>query len=61
MDGDAFHIRRIHGDPDFVRLRNWLSFDERKLRQEPALLTQDVLIETEWEAASVSDEHSLVC
>ncbi len=61
MDGDAFHIRRIHGDPDFARLRNWLSFDERKLRQEPALLTHDVLIETEWETAPVSDEQSLVC
>jgi peptidoglycan/xylan/chitin deacetylase (PgdA/CDA1 family) len=32
---DAFHIRRIHGDPEFVRLRNWLGFDRRKLKREP--------------------------
>ena len=33
--GDAFHIRRFHGDPDFARFRNWASFDEGKLRREP--------------------------
>lgn len=43
---DPFHIRRIHGDPDFVRLRNWLSFDERKFRHNPTLPTDDVLEET---------------
>jgi peptidoglycan/xylan/chitin deacetylase (PgdA/CDA1 family) len=32
---DAFHIRRFHGDPEFARLINWLSFDRRKLRREP--------------------------
>ncbi|EMI46260.1 polysaccharide deacetylase family protein [Rhodopirellula sp. SWK7] len=42
---DPFHIRRIHGDPDFIRLRNWLSFDERKLRQTPTLPTEDVIAE----------------
>lgn len=35
---DAFHIRRIHGDPQFYRLRNWLEFDARKLRIEPQVL-----------------------
>lgn len=34
---DAFHIRRFHGDPEFSRLINWLSFDPRKLRNEPPL------------------------
>ncbi|MCM2369526.1 polysaccharide deacetylase family protein [Aporhodopirellula aestuarii] len=42
---DPFHIRRIHGDPDFIRLRNWLSFDERKLRYMPSLPTEDILVE----------------
>ncbi len=28
--GDAFHIRRIHGDPDFSRFHNWLTYDSRK-------------------------------
>ena len=32
---DVFHIRRIHGDAEFVRFVNWLSFDQRKLRNEP--------------------------
>jgi peptidoglycan/xylan/chitin deacetylase (PgdA/CDA1 family) len=32
---DSFHIRRVHGDPDFARLENWLTFDRRKLRRQP--------------------------
>ena len=28
---DPFHIRRIHGDPEISRLKNWLSIDPRKL------------------------------
>ncbi len=34
---DAFHIRRFHGDPEFSRLINWLSFDAGKLRSEPTV------------------------
>jgi peptidoglycan/xylan/chitin deacetylase (PgdA/CDA1 family) len=34
---DWFHIRRIHGDPALARLKNWLSFDPRKLRLEPTV------------------------
>lgn len=30
---DPFHIRRIHGDPEFTRWRNWVSIDPRKLNQ----------------------------
>lgn len=30
--GDAFHIQRIHGDDDMLRLKNWLSVDPRKRR-----------------------------
>jgi len=26
---DAFHIQRIHGDPDFSRMKNWLTYDPR--------------------------------
>ncbi len=32
---DDFHIRRIHGDPEFARLVNWLTFDSHKVRNEP--------------------------
>ncbi|MDZ4779153.1 MAG: polysaccharide deacetylase family protein [Planctomycetia bacterium] len=28
---DAFHLQRIHGDPELVRLKNWLTIDPRKL------------------------------
>ena len=29
---DAFHVRRIHGDPMMARLKNWISYDPRKKR-----------------------------
>lgn len=32
---DSFHIRRFHGDPQFSRFVNWLSFDQSKLWREP--------------------------
>ena len=34
---DAFHIRRFHGDPDWARMKNWISFDGRKLDLEPEI------------------------
>lgn len=34
---DAFHIRRIHGDAELPRLKNWLSFDPRKLKRQPEI------------------------
>jgi glycosyltransferase involved in cell wall biosynthesis len=33
-DNDNFHIRRIHGDPDFALFRNWMTYDQRKVRLE---------------------------
>jgi len=32
VGGDAFHIQRVHGDDELVRLKNWASFDPRKLK-----------------------------
>jgi peptidoglycan/xylan/chitin deacetylase (PgdA/CDA1 family) len=29
---DPFHLRRIHADPELIRLKNWLTLDPRKLR-----------------------------
>ena len=26
---DSFHIKRLHGDPSFERVKNWLSYDPR--------------------------------
>lgn len=37
IGGDAFHIRRFHGDPEFSRLVNWLSLDRGKFSCEPTL------------------------
>lgn len=34
-DGDGFHIRRIPADASFVRLKNWVTIDPRKLRRIP--------------------------
>jgi peptidoglycan/xylan/chitin deacetylase (PgdA/CDA1 family) len=31
--GDSFHIRRIHGDKEIVRLKTWLMLDPRKLKK----------------------------
>jgi len=31
--GDAVHIRRIHGDCQLIRLKNWLTVDPRKLNR----------------------------
>jgi peptidoglycan/xylan/chitin deacetylase (PgdA/CDA1 family) len=28
---DPFHLQRIHGDPEMLRLKNWLTVDPRKL------------------------------
>lgn len=28
---DAFHLQRIHADGEFIRLKNWLTMDPRKL------------------------------
>lgn len=30
-DADAFHIQRYHGDPEFIRFKNWVSIDPRKM------------------------------
>ena len=26
---DSFHLQRLHGDPNFSRMKNWLTFDPR--------------------------------
>lgn len=29
VGSDPFHLQRIHGDPNFSRMKNWLTFDPR--------------------------------
>jgi peptidoglycan/xylan/chitin deacetylase (PgdA/CDA1 family) len=31
---DAFHLRRFHADSEFIRFKNWLTVDPRKLRNQ---------------------------
>lgn len=31
---DAFHLRRFHADGEFIRFKNWLTIDPRKLRMQ---------------------------
>ena len=31
---DPFHLRRIHADPELIRVKNWLTVDPRKRRNE---------------------------
>ena len=30
VGGDPFHVVRIHGDPELIRVKNWLTLDPRK-------------------------------
>jgi peptidoglycan/xylan/chitin deacetylase (PgdA/CDA1 family) len=30
LGGDAFHLQRFHGDPDLLRVKNWVTVDPRK-------------------------------
>lgn len=39
---DDFHVRRFHGDPEFARLKNWLSFDPAKVTREPNIAYRHV-------------------
>lgn len=32
IGSDGFHLQRMHGDPEFARLKNWMSFDPRMVR-----------------------------
>jgi hypothetical protein len=32
VGGDAFHLQRLHGDPELLYLKNWLDFDPRVRR-----------------------------
>ena len=29
IGADSFHLQRLHGDPNFERMKNWLTFDPR--------------------------------
>ncbi|MCC9657605.1 polysaccharide deacetylase family protein [Rhodopirellula sp. JC737] len=56
---DSFHIRRFHGDPEFNRFRNWLTFDNRKNIRRPDLPTSDILDDSDDETPEVTYEECL--
>lgn len=55
---DPYHIRRIHGDPDFIRMKNWLSFDSRKVTSAPSLPQNDVFVELNHNCPSCAPVYS---
>jgi peptidoglycan/xylan/chitin deacetylase (PgdA/CDA1 family) len=44
---DAFHLRRFHADCEFVRFKNWLTIDPRKLRLQQDFDPGDYRVELE--------------
>lgn len=36
VGADPFHLKRIHGDPELIRFKNWLTLDPRKLPPHPS-------------------------
>ena len=43
---DSFHLRRIHADPELVRLKNWMTIDPRKLQHPIQLVAGDYRSQT---------------
>jgi len=53
---NAFHLQRIHADPETIRLKNWLAVDPRKTGTRPPEFADE---EDPGKAAGV--EHPLPC
>jgi len=50
---DAFHIQRIHADPNLLRLKNWLTVDPRECRVTRYQYEQSTVTATEHGVASL--------
>lgn len=59
VGGDAYHIRRFHGDPQFDRLINWLSLDRGKFGFEPTLPLQRSNIEVAKQLEKVAAQKTV--
>ncbi len=46
IGGDPFQISRLHGDPNFQRMKNWLSYDPRLAKVRPFDYQQPVPVST---------------
>ncbi|MEX0818022.1 MAG: polysaccharide deacetylase family protein [Pirellulaceae bacterium] len=49
---DAFHLQRIHADPELVRLKNWLTIDPRKVRRTQRFSYENRATERDGNAAA---------
>ncbi len=56
VGGDDFHIQRMHGDPVFARIKNWLTFDPRMSRTQ----RYEYQRENEFENVSSQSGNSIV-
>ena len=45
----AFHVRRIHADPEWSRFKNWMTFDPRKLQAADPILDRVTLCDAKQE------------
>lgn len=43
--GDAFHLERIHADPELLRVVNWLEVDRRKIRHTQSFDVGEALLQ----------------
>lgn len=55
IGSDSFHLQRLHGDPEFSRLKNWMSFDPRCLRSKGYIAPDVSDIQCLEESASYSE------
>ena len=56
---DAYHIQRMHGDPEFIRLKNWLTIDPKKLSIGRGFRVPESALKTH-QLAETTDSHSVM-
>jgi peptidoglycan/xylan/chitin deacetylase (PgdA/CDA1 family) len=62
---DAFHLRRFHADPELVRVKNWLTVDPRKMRNQRDFEPGDYRSQVQYDSRKggktqrpIEDEHA---
>jgi len=53
----GFHLRRIHADPKLEKLKNWLTYDSRKLREQVVLPFVEPRVDRRAKRESINREH----
>ncbi len=57
IGNDPFHIQRLHGDPNFTRMKNWLEFDPRIAKVEPYDWSESTIDWSTWQPNRDSTDH----